>query len=120
MAELDLVTRRSDAYRGNGSKSPLARTREHIQSGIVVEIRPADRTSESLEKAFPSEPKEHFIMSVDDEAFWVSRFNTIGQAKDADLAFDDGFRFSNWHFAGLITVETSNRIVNALNAKPED
>ena len=89
-------------------------------SDIEVDTRPADRTPKSLERAFPSEPKEHFIMSIDQEAFWVSRFNTIGQAKEADDAFDDGFRFSNWHFAGQITVETTNRIVNALNANPEE
>ena len=85
-------------------------------SEMEVQTRPADRTPKSLEKTFPSDPKEHFIMSVDQESFWVSRFNTIGQAKEVDRAFDDGFRFGNWHFAGQITVETTNRIVKALNS----
>jgi len=49
--------------------------------GLEVEERPVKRTLKSLEKAFPSKPKNHFVMSIDNEPFWVSRFNTIGQAK---------------------------------------
>ncbi|MCF6300624.1 MAG: hypothetical protein L3J52_05850 [Proteobacteria bacterium] len=83
-------------------------------SGLSVDIRSSDYTPNSLKEAFPAKPKEHFMMSLNDELFWVSRFNTIGQAKLADYDFDDGFRFSNWHFAGQITIETSNLIVKAL------
>ena len=89
-------------------------------AGLEVAVRPVKRTPKSLEKAFPSKPKDHFVMSVDNESFWVSRFNTIGQAKQLAEDFDDGFRFSNWYFAGQITVETSNRIVTALDASVQE
>ncbi|NOZ11695.1 MAG: hypothetical protein GXP09_11720 [Gammaproteobacteria bacterium] len=95
----------------------LSRLESH---GLAVEYRQAKRTPKSLEKTFPSKPREHFILSIDNEVFWVSRFQTIGQAKEVDLAFDDGFRFSNWHFAGQMTVETANRIVKALDSGIEE
>lgn len=94
---------------------------QRLQSaGLQVEIRVAKRTPKKLERAFNTKPKDHFIMSLEQEAFWVSRFKTIGQAKYVDAEFEDGFRFSNWHFAGQISVETTNLIKQALEKRTQD
>lgn len=86
------------------------------QANLNVTTSEVKYTPKSLKKSFDKvkPPKEHFMMSTNDELFWVSRFNTIGQAKQVNSNFDDGFRFSNWHFAGQISVETTNAIVKAL------
>lgn len=84
------------------------------KAGLAPQIHSPKKIPRSIKRAFPAEPKEYVFLGVDDEGMWVFRFETIEQAKQMEKNFEDGFRSKEWFFAGLVTVELTNKMKKAL------
>jgi hypothetical protein len=92
----------------------LARLRE---GGMDPKVRPATRVADSMIRAMdtlPEDPRGQRYLDVEKERMVMVEFSTVATAKQMEAAYEDGFRFRNWYFGGMVTIETTRKMQQAL------
>lgn len=72
----------------------------------------------SIRKALPAEPKENFLLIVEDEGIYPIQFTTVEQAIAMQKVHKKGFRQGNWYFPGQVSEVLRKKLTQALDSRP--